>query len=81
MTEVARLLADSLTVHNSAKPAGKGQRRDMTQALEKWGTARALRLSAHALDPEHADPAWANERVAHEAMMLFYDQKLGPVTE
>lgn len=31
-----------------------------------------LRLQAHALDPDHTDPAWAKDAVPHEELVAFY---------
>ena len=81
MTEVAQLLSDSWAVHKSALPSAKGQRRNTEGAKEKWGVARSLRLAAHALDPEHTDPAWSIGPADHVVMCAFYDAQLGPVTE
>lgn len=75
---VAELLAESMRLHNSARPVSKVKRawEDVAPTLRQ---ACALRQQADAADPDHTDPAWTFEQKhtpngtdTHEAMMAFY---------
>lgn len=79
-TEIARLLTASLKAHQDAKRA----RHDRKPALcrEHWQAALNARVDAHALDPEHTDPAWAEEQAhtpgrydTHSEMLQFYAER------
>lgn len=74
---VAQLLAESRAHHQNKNklanrkvngqpaPDYKGAEAEIALALEK-------RLQAHALDPQHADPAWSLDRASHEDLVAFY---------
>ena len=75
---VAKLLAESMRLHKSAKPQAKAKRlwQDVAPTLRD---AYSLRKQAHEMDPGHQDPAWSFEQSetprgvdTHEAMMAFY---------
>ena len=79
MSEVGRLLQQSLAAHREAA-AARNQRRP--EASDRLQTAARLRQEAQALDPSHTDPAWASEQTVtspgedtHEALMAFYRKK------
>lgn len=80
MTEIARLLAESLQAHQQAKRA----RFDGQLALcrDHWQTALNARTDAHNADPDHSDPAWHREHAAtpqgfdtHTGMLQFYAER------
>lgn len=77
---VAKLLKDSLTAHKRALAARKAKSPDAGSLLQQ---AYDLRVAAHQADPEHADPAWAEEdthtntsKPTHEQLMAFYQSLL-----
>jgi hypothetical protein len=72
---VSRMLAESRAAHDRAKTARHQHRREDAHAELK--RACIGRMEAHALDPEHASPAWVGESPTHEAMMTFYARQLG----
>jgi len=82
VTEVSDLLAQSMAAHKAAKPSSKKQPRPAGWK-DKLRLARELRVRADALDPQHADPAWAAEQSktprgydTHGMLMKFYEGKL-----
>lgn len=75
---VAEMLAESMRLHLSAKPAAKAKRA-WSEIAPTLRDAYVLRKQAHEADPEHRDPAWSFEQKhtpngvdTHEAMMAFY---------
>jgi hypothetical protein len=81
---VADLLRDSLAEHKAA--LAERQRKAFISAIPHLERAYRLRLDAHREDPEHSDPAWAEEeqhtptgRSTHEDLLAFYKQQLGPL--
>lgn len=78
MTDVADLLRRSHAQHHQAQAARKVK--NHAGHLLCCSEALDLRLSAHALDPDHADPAWAAEvlkKFRHDALIAFYAHELG----
>jgi len=55
----------------------KGDQVDAASWLEK---ALSLRLEAHAADPQHADPAWAQDKVPHAELVAFYQTYLAKLS-
>lgn len=81
--QIATLLRDSMTCHMGARTARR--MRDSVAALGNLQEALTLREQAHALDPEHMAPAWAEEqrhspngKDTHTEMLAFYRQQLEP---
>lgn len=50
---------------------GKSHVPNYPQAESEAAQALELRLRAHALDPEHTDPEWANDPVPHADIVAF----------
>lgn len=80
MTEVARLLTAAQQAHQQAKRAAHDQKH--TQCRQLRQQALNARVDAHTLDPEHTDPAWAEEqaltptgRDTHIELMQFYAER------
>lgn len=80
MTDIARLLAQSLQAHQDAKRARNSRKPALCR--EHWQTALNARMDAHALDPKHTDPAWAEEQAktphaydTHTEMLQFYAER------
>lgn len=80
MTKIARLLAVSLKAHQDAKRARYDRKSALCRAY--WQTALDARVEAHTLDPDHLDPAWAEEQVTtplaydtHAELMQFYAER------
>src|SRR3990167_1542909 len=86
---VATLLAQSRAAHLRKKHhAGKADKRgsvvpppDYPQAEQAIREAIRTREEAHALDPDHTDPAWVSDQalnhgVSHEVLMAFFRQYL-----
>ncbi len=80
---VAELLAASLVSHNDARALRKQQPRPRAAIWSALNKAYHLRMDAHALDPEHTDPAWLDEQAVtipewdtHAVMLAFYEQQL-----
>ena len=80
---ISELLQESMSLHNRAKVPGKLQPRAY-EAMDLWRQAYELRALAESMDPEKADPAWAEEqrhtprgRDTHDELMTFYREKLG----
>lgn len=79
---VADLLAQSRAAHDryrraaNPRPDSNGHHvhpRDYATAEREVADALALRLEAHALDPEHTDEAWAGDaKATHEQLVGFY---------
>lgn len=89
MSEVADLLASSRAAHTRYRSAagaihGAGhpnagevaQRPNYAACEQAIQTALADRQTAHHLDPEHRDPAWALDRVSHAELVEFYTRYL-----
>lgn len=84
VTDVARLLADSRAQHAAYRRAVQGHIKVGAQVVQRTpqyapaeaavSLALALRLTAHALDPDHADPAWQADTVPHEQLVTFYQR-------
>lgn len=71
MSEVSTLLARSRAAHANYQRANKvGDKRLEKSSIEQ---AKALREQAHALDPQHEDGEWIEDKVSHEAYERFYD--------
>jgi hypothetical protein len=77
---IAALLAESLVAHRAATLLR--QAKHSAAACEKLREAANLRRQAHAADPAHESPAWADEdrvtpkgKVTHDALMAFYAQQ------
>lgn len=77
---VAELLQASIAAHKASIPAR--QKRDLATSFGLLMQAYQLRVAAHALDPEHADMAWAEEQKhtmaqadTHAELMAFYEQQ------
>ena len=86
---VATLLAQSRSGHLRKKhQAGKADKRgsvvsppDYPQAEQAIREAIRTREEAHALDPDHTDPAWVSDQalnrgVSHEALLAWLRQYL-----
>jgi hypothetical protein len=79
---VADLLLASRAAHNRKRQStGKtdkhgviSSRPDYQKAEAHIAEALRLRLEAHALDPEHADPEWARDVAPHDELVAFYRQ-------
>lgn len=72
----AALLAQSRAAHDEyRKLAHKGRKPSGWQA-HLWD-ALTCREQAHALDPEHLDPAWSEDTAPHETLIAFYRKQLG----
>lgn len=91
MTEVGRLLEQSRAAHQrSLRARGRidkhgriGEAPQLRIAGGLIQEALSRRLEAHALDPDHHDPAWiedeqANKGQRHEAMVTFLGRYLTP---
>ncbi len=89
MSDVSDLLNQSHAAHLSKKrAAGTIDGSGNVATYPDWPTAEnhiavALdaRLKAHALDPDHGDPAWTedlarNKGVTHEALVDYYETYL-----
>lgn len=50
---------------------GKHHRPDYAAATEQARLALTLRQQAHALDPDHTDPAWGLDMVSHADVCAF----------
>lgn len=79
--QVANLLVQSHAAHLEAKECR--QKKDRAGNLARLKEARAHRLAAHALDPEHTVPAWAEEQRhtpnvldTHAEMLRFYNHQI-----
>lgn len=76
MTEVARLLT-AARVHERNRVASANRRSagqpqpDYVAATASAQLALDARLEAHTLDPEHADPAWAGDRLSHNQQLQW----------
>ena len=53
---------------------GKQHVPNYAKAEAEIAEALRLRLQAHELDPTHADPEWANDKVPHEALVEFFQR-------
>jgi len=80
MTEIARLLTVSQKAHQDARRARHDQK--PSRAREYWQVALDARTDAHTQDPEHLDPAWAEEQAltpgrydTHSELMQFYAER------
>jgi hypothetical protein len=76
MSEVAELLAQSISQHQAYRSALTNSM--PAQAIEALQQARDLRQQADAADPEHRDPAWASQerKYPHQPLMAFYGQQV-----
>lgn len=70
---VAELLSASREAHRSALLLR--QRRDPAHR-DMLSQARDFRVQAVEADPAFVDPAWADERANHGALMAFYAKHL-----
>lgn len=74
---VADLLTESRASHTAYRrlraPKPPGWQAHLWDAL-------TLRQQAHAIDPRHADPAWADDAAPHADLMAFYTRQLGRET-
>lgn len=78
MTEVAQKLTASQTAHLKAMQCRL--KKDTIGHLACISEAYERRTEAHALDPDHSDPAWASEttrKFNHDACLQFYRHELG----
>lgn len=64
------------SIHGSGHPnAGDpASLADYHLTLQACRAALEHRQAAHALDPEHADPAWRQEKAPHAQMVEFYEK-------
>ena len=81
---VSELLKASRVAHERGRQvtSGKGPTRRVVRPpdLVAWAEAYRLRQQAVMADPEHKDVDWTEDEAAgfpHEAMMNFYEEKLG----
>lgn len=77
---VGDLLTASQRSHLQAQVCRK--QKDRAGHLDCCRVALDLRLQAHELDPDHRDPAWAQERTKkfhHDALITFYEHELARV--
>lgn len=76
--DVAELLSNSRGAHLAWRKA-KAEK-NLSEARIQLQNAAEDRAAAHALDPEHTLPAWADElattKFDHAALTLFYSQQL-----
>ena len=77
---VSEYLAQSWHAHGCYRQAIGKDRHTLKQALAR---AYQARCAAHAIDPRHDDPAWAEEQVktapnqdTHTMLMAFYQKAL-----
>ncbi|HJP60598.1 MAG TPA: hypothetical protein VJ865_11375 [Gemmatimonadaceae bacterium] len=81
---VAELLAQSKQAHTeyrrfagSVDKKGKMiQPYDEQRCVAAVERAKSTREQAHALDPEHSDPAWQTNGVMHTELLAFYEKFL-----
>jgi hypothetical protein len=80
---IADLLTQSMAEHKQA--LAHRQKKAFASAIPHLERAYRLRLDAHREDPEHSDPAWAEDQRntpkgidTHAVMIAFYEQHLGP---
>lgn len=74
---VAQLLAESRQHHAEKNTLANRKVNghpapDYTGAEAAIALALQTRLQAHALDPQHLDPAWSLDRAKHEDLVAFY---------
>lgn len=74
---VSELLTNSRSAHaayRTLKP------RVAVEAIrDQIALAYDFRQQAHDADPDHGDPAWADDKASHGDLMAFYRGKLGLV--
>jgi hypothetical protein len=68
---VRALLQQSRAANLARLRAGNSRPPNYQQADAHAAQALELREAAHAADPEHADPEWANDRVSHDETIAF----------
>lgn len=68
---VADALRQSRVANLERLRAGNKRTANYSLAERFAATALELREYAHANDPEHTDPEWANDRVPHDQMVDF----------
>lgn len=79
MMSVSELLAKSRAAHGAYRMADAGLGDRAGKRAAKVGhlrVARDSRQKAHELDPDHTDPAWADDRTPHAVLMAFYAQQV-----
>lgn len=75
---IAELLEQSHAAHVAYRDAIRAGTVGTALATVQLVDAQRHRLSAHALDPDHTDPAWAAEATTypHYELVVFYAQQL-----
>lgn len=84
MSQVGDLLAASRAAHaRYRRHAGTADAKgNITRAYDATVCEPAItdalktRLQAHELDPDHADPAWAQDGAQHQKLVTFYERFL-----
>lgn len=77
---VAEMLRDSRAAHDRyrslagrvAKDGTVAARPNYVAAEENVREALNLRVAAHRIDPQHADPEWGNDKAPHATLVDFY---------
>lgn len=80
MSDVRTLLQQSRAKHAEYRKAANPKSPAVPNypiAEQRAAEARSLRLDAHALDPDHLDPAWQHDKVPHARYLAFYDRYPG----
>ncbi len=80
MSLVGDLLIASRAQHDQKRQqTGRTSREGVVTAQPDYPKAEAylaealrLRLDAHALDPDHADPEWRRDVVSHDDLVAFF---------
>lgn len=68
---LARSAAEMLRFHQIDRTRRPGRQVDMKACAVE---ARRLRVEADEADPEHTDPAWANDKVPSSEIVAFFDR-------
>lgn len=73
---VTELLAQSRAAHMNYRGIVAQSPAPLVQQRAAITDALTFRLAAHGMDEQHADPAWATDRVPHADLVAFYQQLL-----
>ena len=69
---VSALLKRSRAHHDAKRKLANKSTPNYPKAEAEITNALDLRLQAHALDPNHLDPEWANDVVPHDALVDWF---------
>ena len=71
---VSALLKRSRAHHDAKRKLANKTTPNYPKAEAEIVNALDLRLQAHALDPNHLDPEWANDAIPHDELVTFYER-------